>query len=157
MSTSYCVDMKSIVWKHFVFFVFFWFLQWFFECFVYMPLVFLVFWMVFWFFPVLKQNFEKNVLRQNIHFFVVVPPWLVTQNIAKRTYGIGKDITLSPGSWWGGGSSSESPSTSWEYFCYAWLGTHWWYMVYSFYSWVDSCGILYSWVITNGTTYCKRE
>ena len=105
MSTSYYVDMKFIVWKNFGFFWFFWFLQWFFECFVYMPLVFLVFlvfWMVFCFFPVLKQNFEKNVLRQNIHFFVVVPPWLVTQNIAKRTYGIGKDITLSPGSWWRG-------------------------------------------------------
>ena len=47
---------------------------------------------------------QKNVLRRNIQFFVVDPPHcIVTQNIAKRTYGIGKDITLSPGSWWGGG------------------------------------------------------
>ena len=77
----------------FWFFGFFWFFEWFFH-----------------FFPYLGKKSQKVLLRQNIQFFVVDPPHcIVTQNIAKRTYGIGKAITLSPGSWWGGALLESLP------------------------------------------------
>ena len=94
---NYVVDPPSlhscVKFWFFLFFWFFWFFEWFFDL-----------------FPYLSKKSQKNVLRQNIQFFVVDPPHcIVTQNIAKRTYGIGKAITLSPGSWWGGALLESLP------------------------------------------------